>query len=148
MIRMKEFVLTLEKEKLLDFSYPSKTLSSENIHRLLGKCLYKQKELDKLENPVPVEHIFIDGITRNFGFHPERIKKHQSEILAMIEQVNPDTMSDLGINKAGKKWTEDSSAVEELMVLGMAIKKIRYMSCRNDQWVIPQHTEVPFLMMF
>lgn len=103
-------------------------------------------------NPQRVEEIFLDclfqdgedtsgammaeGIIADYGFSPERLESHCDEIMAMLEEL-PDDFRESGgggmsflnacMDRHGNQWTGMHQTMEQLMVLGIALKLVSYM---------------------
>lgn len=108
-------------------------LTAKNVEVVFFDCLFKNGE--PTENCIKAE-----GLLNTFGFHPERLKKHKSEVYDMLKQF-PDsfqkksgggmTFLDACIDKDGNQWTELHSIMEQLVVLGIAIDKVKYCMLRE-----------------
>lgn len=113
-------------------------ISSKRVSEIIRDCLYKESEI-KDGKPI-INPIVVQGITRTLGLFPERVKKHEPEIVSMLKEL-PDTFSkgwtflNLCYTKDNEQWTGLHDSCEELMLLGMAIDKISYCSPR-DMWDI------------
>lgn len=108
-------------------------LTSENVKNVVMDCLYSDEEVQKIGHEALKEKAAIArGITTNFGFDPERLKKHEKDIEEMLLQLPETFLKSKGggwsflnacIDKDGNQWGEHQS-VEELMCLGLATKKV------------------------
>ena len=103
-------------------------LTAENVNSIFMDCLFKEGE--PTENLVKAE-----GVISTFGFHPGRIKKHTKEIYDMLKQLHKEFQKDSGggmsflnacNDKDGNQWTGLHQDMEQLVVLGIAINKVRY----------------------
>jgi hypothetical protein len=116
-------------------------ISAEKVMDILGDCFYKDEELI---NGVPtIPPIEVEGIITNVGLHPERVKKHEEEIISLLNELSEKFMKASGggytflnmcEDKYGNQWGEQMHA-EALMMLGMAINKVSY-SLSRDFWTI------------
>jgi len=103
-------------------------LTARNVEIVFNNCLCENEESTQ-------SYIKAEGIVNIFGFHPERIKKYKDDIYKMLKQL-PDAfqketgggMSFLNAcdNKNGDQWTGLHQIMEQLVVLGIAIDKVKY----------------------
>lgn len=106
-------------------------ISSQKVSEIFQDCLFTEREIIQGE-PI-VEPIYVESISVKFGLHPERVKKHAKEIENILNDL-PETFKvgwsfmNLGRTKEGELWTVMHKVCEQLMVLGIASKKIRYCS--------------------
>ena len=110
-------------------------LTAENVDRVFTECLFKEDE----DHSTYVE---AEGIVNKMGFHPERVKTHAEEISSMLDQLPDQFHEKTGggwsfLNacnrKDGVQWGEHRN-MEQLITLGIAIKKVRYCMPR-EMWV-------------
>ncbi len=113
-------------------------------------------------NPTRVEAIFLDslfrdgedttnhvkaeGIINNVGFHPERLKGHTLEIESMLYEL-PDTFKATGgggmsflnacYDRNGNQWTGMHATMEQLILLGVGIGKVKSLMPREMRDVLP-----------
>jgi hypothetical protein len=108
-------------------------LTSDNVHRVFIECLY-------LDGESTQGHVLAHGVTVNVGFHPERLKKNRTQIVKMLHQLPEEFMKSRGgghiftnaaIDKNGRQWTSFHKTIDELLCLGLAIKKIEYLLPRE-----------------
>jgi len=117
-------------------------LTSENVQSVVLDCLYSDEEVQKIGHEKLKEQAAVaEGITRTFGFDPERLKKHEKDIEEMLLQLPETFLKSKGggwsflnaaIDKDGNQWGEHRS-VEELMCLGLATKKVT-IPMPKDMW--------------
>lgn len=62
-------------------------LTAENVNAVVLDCLFTGDEIAATDGGAPKNAICVSGIIQNFGFHPERLKKHQEDICSFIEQL-------------------------------------------------------------
>lgn len=111
-------------------------ISSEKVSEIFGNCLFKDDEI--IDGKPIVEPIYVEGITLNFGLHPERVNQYSEEIAKFICEL-PETFKNgwsflnLCETKDGEQWTGIQKVCEELMVLGIATKKMQY-CCSKELW--------------
>lgn len=109
-------------------------ISEKQVNKLFEKCLFKNEEI--IKGKLIIEPVYVKGLILNFGFHPERIKKFKKEIETIINQLTEAlykgcSFFDLRITKDGKLWTDTYYICEELMVLGIAAKKMQYIENKH-----------------
>ncbi len=106
-------------------------------------CLYDDEELIGLkEGENPPGTIIAQGITFSVGFHPGRLESHVGEIRELLAQLPDEFMYDgpdggttflnAHVRKDGFHWGGHPQ-MQELMLLGLATKKIAYCMPR-DLW--------------
>jgi hypothetical protein len=114
-------------------------LTSENVNKTFIECLFKDDETT--ENVVKAE-----GITMNVGFHPERLKKNEEKIQRMLLELPSEFMKSRGggwsflnatNNKDGHQWANFHKTMEELLLLGLATKKVEYLMAREYWKLFP-----------
>lgn len=111
-------------------------LTSEAVHDLVKDCLFKEGE--PKDDPVIVE-----GITRTFGFHPDRIRRNAPAIAALLAELPSEFRMNSGggwsflqacVDRHGNQWAEHPT-MEELFVLGIASGQANWLLPR-DMWSI------------
>jgi len=110
-------------------------LNSERIEQAFLDCLFKDCEDTS-------NYIKAEGIVLNVGFHPERLESHRSEIDEMLGEL-PDEFQQSGgggwsslnacNDKHGNQWTGLHRTMEQLILLGIAIGKVKFQLPR-DIW--------------
>lgn len=112
-------------------------IDAEKVKKIFMDCLSKDEE---------VEPVKVEGIINTFRFHPERIKKNEKAIVEFLnelpEQFFPskgDGWSFLNMcnTKDGEQWTGLHQRMEQLMCLGIAIGKIKYLMPREMWKALP-----------
>lgn len=110
-------------------------LTADNVHETFMKCLFKNEE--PKDNPVIAE-----GIMMKVGFHPERLKENEENIYSMLNGLSDDFkesggggMSFLNAcnDKEGNQWADLHRTMEELVVMGIAIGKVRFQFAK-EMW--------------
>jgi hypothetical protein len=112
-------------------------LTSENVEKVLLKCLFKDGE-DTSNAKI------VHGVMMNVGFHPERLEENKADIIDMLSQCHPNFMSNSESkgwsflmfcqDKNENQWTGLHSMCDNLICLGMAIDKVKFMLPR-ELWV-------------
>jgi hypothetical protein len=115
-------------------------ISSEKVSEIFGNCLFKDNEI--IDGKPTVEPIYVEGITLNFGLHPERVNQYSEEIGKFISELpepfkNGWSFLNLCQTKDGEQWTGIHKVCEELMVLGIATNKMKYCSPKEIEGKLP-----------
>lgn len=101
-------------------------LTAEKVEEILTDCLFTDEE-DK------TDRVEVDGIVNKYGFHPGRLQQHEQEILDLLFELSPNFRQSGGggwsflqacYDKEGNHWGEHVN-MEQLFVLGMAIRRVR-----------------------
>lgn len=114
-------------------------LTAENVDSVFRDCLFKDGEQTE-------DHVKVEGLVNTFGFHPERIKEHTEEIYSMLKQLPNSFQKDSGggmsflsacDDKDGNQWTGLHRTMEQLIVIGIGISKVKYCLPREMWDVMP-----------
>lgn len=98
-----------------------KTLTSENVESVFRACLFRDGE-DTSQAKI------VEGVVNKFGFHPERVAAHKTEIAEMLNGLPDEFRADKGggwsflnacMTKSGDQWGEHRN-IEQLLALGIA----------------------------
>ena len=109
-------------------------LTSENVHNIFLDCLYKDGE--NTDN-----HVKALSIKMTIGFNPDRLNPNTNNIISMLSELPNEFMKSGGggwsfLNMCSDKndnlWSGHEQ-VDELLALGLAIKKINYLMPR-EMW--------------
>ena len=111
-------------------------LTTVKVSEILKDCLFKEDEDQS-------KAVIINGVVSNYGLHPDRLKNHILEIEKLLAEL-PDSfhegkgggMSFLNacMDRSGRQWGEHRN-IEELVVLGLAVNKVKYCAAR-DMWAV------------
>lgn len=122
-------------------------INPEKVERILKRCFFRGEELKGLNaGETPKDAIVVEGILNKFGFNKERIELSRKEISEMLDQLPDQFYEDTGggwtflnmVNdKNGEQWTSYHKVMDELMVLGMAINRIKYLLPRSAWGALP-----------
>jgi hypothetical protein len=94
-------------------------IDASRISEILKDCLFKEGEDTDAA-------VVGEGITRNFGFHPKRLKGYHAEVSEMLLQLpeefhyNGWSFLNACVDRDGNQWG-DHPNVEELFALGQAM---------------------------
>jgi len=122
-------------------------LTAENVNSVFIDCLFKDGEQTE-------DHVKVKGLVSTFGFHPERIKEHNEEIYSMLKQLPDSFQKDSGggmsfLNACddadGNQWTGLHQTMEQLVVLGIGIDKVKYCLSREMWKAFPG--EMPYFVV-
>lgn len=112
-----------------------RVLASERVQTIFLDCL--SRDDDDTDDRVVAE-----GVISTVGFNPSRLDDHRGEIGMMLDEL-PDQFKASGgggwsflnacDDKHGTQWTGMHQRVEQLVQLGIAVGKIRYLLPR-DMW--------------
>lgn len=116
-------------------------MDASRLDAIFKDCLFKEDELHD-GNPGG-DFVKVEGIVRNFGFHPTRLQSHRDEIIAMFDDLHPNftvgggwTFLNLCADKEGVQWGEHRNC-EQLVALAIGLKRGAYCLPR-DMWdVLP-----------
>jgi hypothetical protein len=97
------------------------------VSAIFRDCLFRTGE--------PTDnHVLVEGITRKVGLEAKRLEGHRKDIIAMLHELPKEFMKSSGnhgasfldacTDKHGRLWTGLHETMEELFLLGMAIKKV------------------------
>lgn len=112
------------------------TINAMRIREILGKCFFSEVP------EIGTEAIKAKGINNTFILDPKKITEFESEIISMLDELNEDIREDKGggislicipFDKHDHQWGEQINA-NELMVLGMAIGRIKYLFENRMIW--------------
>lgn len=121
-------------------------LTSDKVREIFIDCLFRENENHD-------DYISVKGMTMNVGLHPGRVEQHKDEIEELLAGLHPNFRKDVGggwsflkwcTDKEGRQWGEHRNG-EELMILGMAIKKVDYLFPREMWHNLPG--AVPYLII-
>lgn len=114
-------------------------LTPQAVNTLVAKCLFGDGE--------PTDDaIKVKGIVRSFGFDPNRIAEHASQIGDLLAEL-PDqfqvtkgggwTFLNACEDRHGNLWTGEHQAMESLFCLGIAARKAQWLLPRDMWSVLP-----------
>lgn len=101
-------------------------LNAKNVLKIFMGCLFKEDE-------EKINYVMVKGITITAGFHPERLEQQKENIHGMLLQLSDSFIGGGGwsflkmcLTKDNDMWTGLHRIMEQLLLLGLAIKKIEY----------------------
>lgn len=114
-------------------------LSTTRVESIFMDCLFRDGEDTS-------NHVKAEGITTTAGFHPERLKGHEAEIVEMLGEL-PDEFKETGgggmsflnacNDKHGNQWTSYHRTMEQLFQLGIASGKAKLLMPRAMWGALP-----------
>lgn len=116
-------------------------LTSKNVDELMMDCLFGD---DTPENRARA--VVVEGITTKFGFDPDKLAKHRDDITSMLFQLPEQFLQSKGggwsflqaCNRAdGVQWTGLHKVMECLLMLGLAIGRVKCCMPREFWRVLP-----------
>ncbi len=117
-----------------------KELNASNVEEVLVKCLFTDDE--DTSNPVIAR-----GIVQTYGFHPGRLEEEKQGIIEMLSQLPDQFMMDVPgggggwsflqacQNKDGNQWADLHATMEKLVVLGIAVRRVKFLMPR-EMWAM------------
>jgi len=118
-------------------------INPELVENTFLSCLFKEDELDESGNP-KTEPIIVEGIQDKIGFNAERILENENQIIDWLKELPIEFRKTGGggwsflnacNDKDGNQWTGFHKIMDQLFMLGQAIKKVSYQMPR-DMWEI------------
>jgi hypothetical protein len=113
-------------------------LTSQEVNRLMGECLFKDGE--------PTDDaVVVEGIVSTFGLNPQRVTERAEQISDLLAELPEEFQAAKGggwtfLNACedchGRQWTGEHSVMENLFVLGIAAGKAKWLLPR-DMWSEP-----------
>lgn len=123
-------------------------ISARALEDVLIDSLWTDTELEtKDRSTLPVYY----GIVNNYSFNPERVEKHQPQILQWLDALPSEFKKSGGggmsflnmcVDKNGTQWGQHHN-MEMLILLGMAIGKVSYPIPREYWGTLPG--SVPYI---
>lgn len=98
---------------------------ASKIEKIFLDCLYKPEEIDN--DKTPQDAVLVQGIVRDFGFHPQRLQSHKEEIRLLLTEMPKEfhkqggggwSFLNLCMDKNGDQWGEHPN-MEQLVALAI-----------------------------
>ena len=108
-------------------------LTVEKVNEIFMDCMFDEEESG--EDGTPDDFIKIEGVVNTFGLHPGRVESHRDEIIDLLIELPNEFRKDGGggwsflnacNDRHGNQWTDFHLDMEQLFILGMAIKKAEF----------------------
>jgi hypothetical protein len=113
-------------------------LDSEKVYGIFKDCLFRDGE-------DTTNHVLAEGIMSKVGFHPERLKLHEPEVIELLDELPEKFKEGSGggwsflnacMDKHDIQWGEQLNA-EQLLLLGMALGKVQCQAPREMWSMLP-----------
>ena len=122
-------------------------LTAENVNTVTADCMYTDEEQAALENQKdpPKGTVLVTGILLKLGFHPGRLEKNKSNIIAMLDQLPRPfhaeggggwTFLNMCETRDGVHWGEHMQ-MDALLCLGIAIQRASFCMGRSIWNILP-----------
>lgn len=108
-------------------------LTATKVDEIFRDCFFRPDEVSNGEAPEGA--LIAEGIKGKFAFHPDRTKTHKGEIVELLNEL-PDSFHESKgggwsflnacNDKHGNQWTGMHSTMEQLVVLGIAVGKVKF----------------------
>lgn len=114
-------------------------LTAEIVSQIFLDCLFNEGEDH-------TDHILAEGVVTNVGFHPARVESHKEEIVSLLAELPIEFQEATGggysflaacNDKHGEQWTGMQLVMEQLFLLGMAIKRVKCLMPREMWLMLP-----------
>lgn len=116
----------------------------KKVEEIFIDCLYENDVLlDKCN--------IIEGIKMKVAFDPKKVEENKEEINLLLDNIHGKfkegwTFLNLCLDKNGNFWTGNHITMEKLLLLGLAIGRIKY-CCSKDMWdILPSKMPYIFIM--
>jgi len=117
-------------------------IDSQEVEKAFMDCLYKEEEL-KGVNGVPKGAVIVEGITNNYGFHPDRLKEKKNKVAEWLKALPHQFRKSEGggwsfLNACNQEndvqWTGLHLRMEQLFCLGIGLGLVKYQLPR-EMWL-------------
>lgn len=117
----------------------SQQLTAERVTEVFLDCLFQDGD----DN---INHVKVEGIRGDVGFHLARLESHKAEVEAMLDELPDDFKKSGGggmsflnacYDKHGEQWTGLHQTMEQLFLLGMAVGKAKLLAPREMWELLP-----------
>lgn len=118
-------------------------LTAQNVDTVVKDCLFRDDEIE--DNKIPDGAVIVEGVVLKLGFHPERLKKHEDDIISMLNQLPDEFRLKTGggwsflqacMTKDGRQWGEHRD-IDALLCMGIGIKKAEIQLPREMWFAFP-----------
>ena len=121
-------------------------LDAVKVKEIFLDCMYSEDRLkSSTRDELMKEAILVEGIVTNVGFDPEKVAKHKSEIIELLDELPDEFKHEVAggysflkacEDKHGNHWGEHRS-MEQLFMLGMACKRVRCLFPKELWFMLP-----------
>jgi hypothetical protein len=105
--------------------------ASFKVEEILRYTMFTKGEIFLSTGDVPDNAIMAQGVTRMYGFHPERLEEKRPEIIALIEEIVTDgflidkgggqSFLNLCVDREGAQWTGFHLVMEAFLCLAIGL---------------------------
>ena len=103
-------------------------LNRENVESIMKKCLFTKPEIDAAVaagEKHPQEAVVVKAVAHTFGFHPERLKGSEDDVVSLLRQLPEEfhegwSFLNAPLNRDKEQWGEQRDA-EALISLGIGL---------------------------
>lgn len=67
-------------------------ISAAIVEQMLKDSLYRSEEIPADGKP-PADAVVVEGLVRNFGFHPVRLRAKRAALVELIREIHPNFLS-------------------------------------------------------
>lgn len=124
-------------------------LTTKNVSGIFHDCLFRVGESHS-------NMVVASGILFKVGFHPERLQSHKEEIITLCNKLYirsakgrkryTASFMNMCMKEDGDIWTGVQKIMEELLLLGIAVGKMRILQTREEWASMPGG--VPFIEIY
>lgn len=123
------------------------TVTESNMSELTQKafmdCLFKEGE-------DTTNYVSVEGITRNYGFHLQRLEEKRELVTALLAELPAEfkegyTFLNICTTKEGKLWTGEHHICEQLIVMAIGLGLMSYCMPRTMWAFLPGG--VPYIII-
>lgn len=110
-------------------------INAQEVEDLFFACTWTEDEVARLgEDYLTEKSLMLEGLTITAAFDPSKVELHEKRIAEILAELNPQFFPDGGGGSSflqlpftadDEQWGEHRNA-EQLMLLGMAINKVKY----------------------
>lgn len=118
-------------------------LKADRVDKIFKECLFSDEEI---ESGAKDHCVTAEGIKFSVGFHPARLDSFREEIITMLYELPEQFQSKGGggwsflnacDDKNGEQWTGIHERMDQLFMLGIAIKRVKWLMPREMWSVFP-----------
>ena len=129
-------------------------LKANIVEEVFMDCLFKPGEIEGGKPKNGIEPVVAKGLKLTVGFHPERLEAHKDEIMQMLMELPENFREGSGSgwtflnacnDRHGNFWTGDHKTMDELVMLGLGIGRVKYCTPREMWDAFPGG--VPYFMI-
>lgn len=117
-------------------------LTAENVVNTMKHCLFEDSEI--VNGKPIVDPVMVQGIVRQYGFHPGRLEEKREEVKAMLSQLPHQFRKAQGggwsflqacVREDGVQWGEHPQ-MDDLLCLGIGLKLAGFCLEDRQMWAV------------